>query len=135
MNLDKHRRRCTVCKHPQREEIEDQFLGFQSPRSLERKFELPETSVYRHAKALRLYSKRENSLVVALGRIIEKGVTNLPQITATNLIEAIKAQAKLTGQWIDRTQAFPAELQGKTDEELDYFATHGVWPAEGGVLQ
>ena len=61
MNRKRHAAHCTVCAHPEVREIESKFLEWDSPRSLERHYELPQTSVYRHAKAFDLYEKRQDN--------------------------------------------------------------------------
>ena len=128
MNHNRHESHCTVCKSSNRGEIERLFLNFESPRSLEKRYALPETSVYRHAKAFNLYEQRQGNLVGALEKIIEKGLTQLPDISASNLIEAIKTHAKLSGQWVDRSQELPPEFEGRSEAELEHYAVHGYWP-------
>ena len=130
MNRKRHAAHCTVCAHPEAKAIEAGFLEWESPRSLERQYSLPQTSVWRHAKAFDLYEKRQDNLVGVLERIIEKGLTKVPNVSAANLIEAVKTHAKLTGQWVDRTQELPVEAEGRTPDELLFFAKTGRWPDE-----
>ena len=130
MNRNRHAAHCSVCGHPEAEVIESKFLQWESPRSLESRYGLPATSVWRHAKAFNLYEKRQDNVLGVLERIIEKGISELPDVTATNLIEAVKTHAKLTGQWVDRTQELPPEAEGRTADELLFFAKTGRWPTE-----
>ena len=61
MNRNRPAAHCGVCGHPKAEVIESKFLQWESPRSLERRYALPPTSVYRHAKAFNLYEKRQDN--------------------------------------------------------------------------
>ena len=135
MNQKRHAAHCSVCSHAEVEAIEAKFLQWKSPRSLESRYGLPQTSVYRHAKAFNLYEKRQGNVLDVLERIIEKGVSELPELTASNLIEAIKTHAKLTGQWVDRTEdtafkEFVKEIGEKGLYEMEYYQEHGCFPDE-----
>lgn len=126
-----HANRCTVCKHPQRKEIEARFLRFGSRYALEREFGLPKDSLYRHAVFFRLYDKRDEK--TALHTIIEHGMAAMVDRppSSTNTIEAIKALAKLQGKWVDRSEDITVQLEKLTDEELDYYAKTGRIPEPG----
>ncbi len=56
------------------------------------------------------------------------------RVTATNVIEAIKVHAKLTGEWVDLTEDIRREFEGKSTEEIRHHAEHGRWPAPNAVL-
>ncbi len=133
MNPNRHAAHCTVCQHPELKAIEGRFLDWESPRSLENGYGLPQTSVYRHAKAFNLYEKRQDNVLNVLERLIERGIEDLPDITTTNLIEAIKTHAKLTGRWVDRTldlSKFMQDLDDRSREDLEFYEQHGCWPEE-----
>ena len=123
-----HADRCTVCKHPQRKEIEGKFLRFGKRYALEREYELPKDSLYRHAKYFDLYSKRDETS--GLHTIIEHGLAALADKppSATNTIEALKALAKLNGRWIDRSEDITEQLKKCSDAELEFYAVHGRLP-------
>ena len=129
--MSKHEAQCTVCKHSDRKRIEHRFVNWTSRTVLEQEYELPRDSLYRHAKAKGLYAKRQNNLVGALETIIERGLSNNVDVTTTNVIEAIKSHAKLTGQWVDRREDVTAQLERATDEELSFYALHGRIPDPG----
>lgn len=131
MNQKKHASKCSVCRHPDTEEIESRFLAWDSPRTLEEAYRLPQTSVWRHAKALNLYEKRQESLVDVIEKVIEKGIVELGKVSATNLIQAVQVHAKLTGQWVDQTRELDtimARLDEAEKEELEHFIEHGRMP-------
>jgi len=132
MNHKRHAAHCTVCQHPEMKAIEAKFLDWESPRSLENGYSLPQTSVYRHAKAFNLYETRQDNVLNVLERLIEQGIEQLPAITTTNLIEAIKTHAKLTGRWVDQTfdlSKFAEDLDDRSTQELEFYEQHGQWPA------
>ena len=135
MNRKRHAGHCRVCRHPEVKEIESKFLEWESPRSLERLYDLPETSVWRHCRAFDLYDKRQDGLLTVLEKLIEVGVSKLPEVTATNLIAAVQLHGKFTGRLVDRTQEIPAEAEGKTPDELLFFAKTGGWPDDKQLEQ
>src|SRR5579864_5632819 len=54
-NLGRHAANCNVCKHPQRDEIEDEFLAWEPIQRICRSFKLiNRSSIYRHARAFNL---------------------------------------------------------------------------------
>jgi hypothetical protein len=95
-----HRGKCTICRHPQRAEIERAFVDWTSPREIARTFGLrSHTTVYRHAHARHLFEHRRRNLHVALGRIVERVADVEP--TAANVLAAIALMAKINarGEW------------------------------------
>lgn len=95
-----HRGKCTICRHPQRQEIERAFVDWASAREIARTFGLrSHTTVYRHAHARHLFEHRRRNLHMALGRIVERVGEIEP--TAGNVIAAIALMAKINarGEW------------------------------------
>ena len=73
VSLGRHRRACGICHHPQRAEIEADFIAWRSPAAIAAEYDLADrTSVYRHANALGLFPKRQRNVRAALEKIIEK---------------------------------------------------------------
>jgi hypothetical protein len=101
-SLERHRRKCTVCKHADRDAIEEAFLHWISPDFITTEFELPDWStLYRHAHATGLFAQRRRNVRFALENIIERSVE--VEITAAGLVRAIRAHASLTdsGEWVE----------------------------------
>lgn len=101
-SLERHRRKCTVCKHAERDAIEEAFLHWMSPDFITEEFELPDWStLYRHAHATGLFAQRRRNVRFALENIIERSVE--VEITAAGLVRAIRAHASLTdsGEWVE----------------------------------
>jgi hypothetical protein len=67
-SLGRHKRQCSICAHPQRVEIEADFIGWKSPAAIAQEHGLADRSgVYRHA--LGLLVKRQPNVRAALERI------------------------------------------------------------------
>ena len=131
VNLGRHQRYCTVCKHEQREEIEEGFVAWRSPVSLAEEFGLADrASVYRHAHAVGLFAKRQRNIRAALERIIEKA--GEVDVTASAVVSAIQAYSKINaaGQWIDRSEQVNLNdlFDRMTTRELEDYAQNGTLP-------
>jgi hypothetical protein len=89
-----HRAKCSICKHPDREEIERDFLDWVSPRELAEHWKTGSyRAIYRHAHTVGLYEQRRKNWQAALDRIIER--VGEVQVTAAAVISAIRLSAKL----------------------------------------
>ena len=140
----RHEAGCKICRHPEREEIEAEWISWGNTTRLAKKFGLSKDSVYRHCHALSLFAKRSHNLKAALGRIIEAGDGIKPSSAA--VVQAIQAYAKINavGQWIDKTEvvslndlfsrmsAGELENYAKTGDLPDWFsAVVGATPSDG----
>jgi hypothetical protein len=132
VNIGRHRRNCGICHHPQRAEIENDFVAWRSPTGIAAEYGLADrTSIYRHANALGLFLKRQRNIRAALERIIEKA--DSVDVTAAAAVAAIQAYAKINslGQWIDRTEQLNLNelFDRMSTEELETYARDGALPA------
>lgn len=101
-SLERHRRKCTVCKHADRDAIEEAFLHWLSPIFITEEFELPDWStLYRHAHATGLFAQRRRNVRFALENIIER--SDEVEVTAVDVVRAVRAYASLTdsGEWVE----------------------------------
>ena len=131
VNLGRHKRNCSVCAHAQREEIEADFIAWRSPASIATEYGLADrTSVYRHAHALGLFTKRQRNVRAALERIIERA--GEVDVTASAVVSAVQAYSKINaaGQWIDRSEQVSLNdlFDKMTTRELEDYAQTGVLP-------
>jgi hypothetical protein len=131
VNLGRHQRDCSVCAHARREEIEADFIAWRSPAAIAEEYGLAHrTSVYRHAHAFDLFTKRQRNIRAALERIIEK--VGDVDVTAAAGVAAIQAYAKINsaGQWIDRTEQVSLNdfFDRMSTEELEEYAQNGTLP-------
>lgn len=92
--MSDHARRCSVCRHPEREAIEEAFLDWGNVTRLTEEFHLAgRTAIYRHARALSLDTRRESNMRSALAHIIEKSSTVRPSADA--VVRAVELHARL----------------------------------------
>jgi len=107
-DIARHRRKCAVCHHPEREIIEDLFIHWHSPNTIAEYYkddtdgELNWVSIYRHAYAFGLDELRRRNLRFVFELIIEQAA----DITATPAAIIASARALGTcvtpdGQWND----------------------------------
>jgi hypothetical protein len=103
IDLSHHQRRCSICRHPEREAIEEAFLQWRRVKSIDLEFkpESGRTAIYRHARALNLFKQRNLSLRSSLEFVIEQAEHVMP--TAEGLVKAIRAYTRINdqGEWID----------------------------------
>jgi hypothetical protein len=131
-NLGRHKRTCSVCAHPQRPEIEAEFLAWRSPAAIAQEYGLADrASVYRHAHAFGLFVKRQRNVRAALERIIEKA--GEVDVTASAVVAAVQAYSKINvaGQWVDRSETVNLNelFERMTTAELEAYAREGALPA------
>ena len=96
-----HAGKCTICRHPQRVEIERAFVDWCSPLEITKMFGLgSRATIYRHARARGLHELRRRNLHYGLGRIAEQVADVKP--SAANVIAAFIAMAKIDarGEWV-----------------------------------
>jgi hypothetical protein len=131
VNLQRHQRTCTVCRHPKCTEIEAAFVAWRSPITIAAEFGLADrASVYRHATAVGLFEKRQRNVRAALEGIIER--SGEVQVTASAVVAAVQAYAKINsvGEWIDRSENVSLNdlFARMTPEELETYAKSGDLP-------
>jgi hypothetical protein len=101
-NPGRHERLCSICRHPDRDAIEEAFLQWQRACDIFREFKLPSrTTVYRHAHAVGLFEQRARALRFVLENIMEESSACAP--SADSIIRAVRAYSCLDdrGRWIE----------------------------------
>ena len=102
--LERHARKCSICRHPERQQIDESFLHWRSPQTIMHCFGIKtETTIYHHAHAFNLFALRNCNLQSALCNIIEDIDTR--DFTGREILDAVRALAHLTadGRWIHHT--------------------------------
>jgi hypothetical protein len=97
-----HTRRCNVCRHPHRKEIEQEFLRWRSPDRIAQDYKIPDhSSIYRHVHATGIFARRRKAVRASLEPIIE--CAEFVKVTASSLIKAIHAFTHITedGEWVN----------------------------------
>jgi len=130
VSLGRHEYQCSICLHSQRQEIEQEWIGWANTCQLAKRYGVSRDSIYRHAHALNLFSKRQRNIRKALERIIDQADT--VGVNASAVVAAIQAYAKINnaGQWVDHVQGtnMNALFDRMTREELDAYARDGSLP-------
>ncbi len=131
VNLGRHKRTCSICAHARRAEIEADFISWRSPAAIAKAYKLSDrSSVYRHAHALGLFSKRQRNVRAALERIIEQA--GEVEVTASAIVAAIQAYSKINGagQWVERSEHVNLNemFDRMTQQELEVYARDGTLP-------
>jgi hypothetical protein len=114
VSLKYHGLRCQICKHACRQQIEEAFLQWRSPKAIMHCFGTKtETTIYYHAHALGLFSRRNQNLSQALANIIEEVDTVRP--TTRDILRAVYALAHINdqGHWIGPTNKSEVVVSSK----------------------
>lgn len=127
---ERHARDCKVCRHPKREQIEQEWIGWGDTTRIAKDFSLSRNSLYRHAEMLGLHAKRRRNFRAALERMIEKAES--VQVTASAIVAAIQVYAQINadGEWTERPQRVDmrAVFDRMTREELEIYARENKMP-------
>jgi hypothetical protein len=127
----RHEKFCTICKHPRRDQIEADFIGWHSAAKIARNYRLSDrSSVYRHAHAFGLFTKRRRNVRAALEHIIERA--GEVEVNASSVVAAVQAYSKINaqGQWIDRSETVNLHelFERMSQNELETYAREGKLP-------
>lgn len=120
-----------MCRHPEREEIEQDFISWVSPVELAAQHKIPSRALYRHARATGLFSRRNRNIRAALGTIIEK--VGRVHGNAQAVVSAIAVLSKINarGQWVDRSEMVTLNslFERMSQAELETYARDGTLPS------
>jgi hypothetical protein len=127
----KHRAKCSICKHPEFRDIEDDYLEYVSCREIARRYKLPDQhSVSDHAQAMGLAYRRVRNVTLALDSVIEQVRELKP--TVSNVLTAIRMMVDINsqGEWFaPGEKVFTKALFNRmTPEECNTYAVKGVLP-------
>jgi hypothetical protein len=110
-DLQRHARKCHICHHPQRAEIEVDFLNWHGPNDIVKDYQLPHWSViYRHANAIGLRARRNENIRTVLDIFVEQAET--APITANAILRAYSCLQD-DGTWIE----LPKKVVYQTDRK------------------
>ncbi len=135
--LARHARKCCICSHRDREDIEDDFIDWRRPDEIARNYQISQASIYRHARATGLFPRRKRELSRALENIIESSddcsiewaevITRAARVyahlddadkwfepTRTNLI--LTGPAPISSQGIPQQNGPELEIEGLSEE-------------------
>ena len=130
VNLGRHKSQCSICLHPKCQEIEEDWLGWTSPAQITYDYGVSRGSIYRHARALHLFNKRQRNIHMALERMIER--VDCAQVTSPAIVSAIQAYVKITSaeEGKEKLQGanFKQLLAQMSQQERDAYAQDGSLP-------
>ena len=130
VNLGRHQAQCTVCQHPQRQEIEEAWIGWGYVERIAYVFGVSRDAIYRHMHALDLFGKRKENVMRALERVIE--TVEFASPSASAVVSAVKAYVELNSpaQATEQAQGSnPKELfERMSPKEREAFARDGSLP-------
>ena len=73
--LRRHQAQCSVCQHPQCQEIEEAWVNWESTTLLAQKCALSRDAIYRHTRVLGLVKERSKRLRFLLEKVLERADT------------------------------------------------------------
>ena len=131
VNLGRHQAQCAICLSSYRQQIDELFIDWVSPHLITKQFSgISRDSVYRHAHACDLFSKRKKNIGMALEKIIERA--DYMSMTGSQVVSAIQTYVKLNslGQGTEQAQgANPKKLLERMSKaEREAFARDGSLP-------
>ena len=96
-----HSRKCAICHHPDREAIDDDFVNWIRVLDTSLEFDIPATTIRRHARATGLSERRRVKYHAALDLVIEHA--GRAACTGDTIIRAIRAASCLDefGRWVE----------------------------------
>jgi hypothetical protein len=100
--LERHARKCVICNHPDRADLEEDFVSWRNAELIFKDYALPNfRAIYRHARATGLYQRRRENLRFAAELIIEHA--DQAQPTPDAILRAIQICARLnsSGDWVE----------------------------------
>jgi hypothetical protein len=130
VNLGRHQAQCTVCQHPQRQEIEEEWINWLFPTGIAERHGISRDALYRHAHACDLFSKRQKNRKLILEKILER--VDWTEIHGSDILSAIKIYEKIIsaeqGKGHLQGENFKKSLKQMSQEERDAFARDGSLP-------
>jgi hypothetical protein len=131
--LERHSDRCTICRSPQRAEIEEQFCNWIPHTKIASDYKLGRMIIHRHALACGLFEKRDRNLRASLAHFIERGFR--ARVTGPSFVAAVIAYSKIDdrGRTVERLKnesdnGLHAAFSKMTRREMRTYAVTGALP-------
>ena len=115
-SLNYHQRKCQICKHPRREEIEEDFINWCKADEIVDVYQLEGyRAVYRHAHATGLFDRRRLNLRFAAETLVEE--VNCVDPCADAVLRAIRTCTRLNdrGEWNEPPSRVIISSGGRVD--------------------
>lgn len=99
--LERHRRKCQVCNHPDRESIDSEYLEWFAPWAISQEYKVPVRALQRHFRAMGYIARRRERLENVLDHIMEKAST--AKCTGDTVLRAVRVATCLRdgNRWVE----------------------------------
>lgn len=111
-SLRRHQSQCSVCTHPQRQEIEEAWLNWANTIDLADRCGLSRDAVYRHMHALGLFHERQTRRKRLYENILERAP--ITSFRGSDIVKLLKEYAELCERE-EANQAASLPAQGVLD--------------------
>ena len=130
-NQSRHRAKCKICQHQEREKIEQDFVLWMPAKSITKKYKLRDrASIYRHAHAMNLLEARWRNRQMVLSRVMERA--DEVEVTGAAVVAAVRLSYDLESRDTWREQQEREKLNAlfarMAHEELEKYAQTGALP-------
>ncbi|MGC1292718.1 MAG: hypothetical protein WA855_15680, partial [Candidatus Acidiferrales bacterium] len=100
--LERHRRKCQICRHRDREAIESDFVEWHHPNQIVKEYDVDYDALYRHARATGLFQLRRENVAIVVEKVLEE-VEVVQAPSAFAILRAVRTLACLNGrgQWVE----------------------------------
>lgn len=129
VSLGRHRAQCSICRHPNCQDIEEAWVDWTSPEKIAYDYQISKDSLYRHCHALHLFAKRRENRMRVYEKILER--LDLTKLSGGTILAAAKeydkyaaSQESMPGEHTDTKALF----QRMTREERASFLRDGTLP-------
>ena len=113
-----HEAQCTVCNHPQRKEIDREWLKGMAGSDIAEKYNLSEAAISRHAKAEKLHSHKDAAVLRHCRTLITNAKIDEREVSDMMLSKALEMQAKITGELVEKKQVEHSGSLNLTIEQI-----------------
>ena len=117
---DRHARLGAICRHPDRDHIDFDFVQWGNPDAIVRQYHLRHRStLYRHARATGLFFLRSRNVRSALDHVIER-ISRTP-VDASAAVQAVRIYAHIndSGSWVEPTRRILIAEEIPVPEQYD----------------
>jgi hypothetical protein len=100
--LEHHSRKCAICNHPERADLQEDFVSWRNADLIQKDYDLPNfRRMYTHARATGLYQRHRDNLRFAAELLIEHADQAKP--SPDTILRAIQICARLDakGEWVE----------------------------------
>jgi hypothetical protein len=99
---DRHRRKCQICRHRDRDAIESDFLEWRHPNQIHDDYKVGYYVLYRHARATGLLQRRCENVSIVVQKLLEE-VEGVEAPSAFAILRGVRTLACLNsrGQWVE----------------------------------